>query len=48
MKFPLTFPDVTVTAMPVTNCIHNFSFSLVMAVDKLYRESTKQEYEVSK
>ena len=26
-NFPLTFPDVTVTAMPVTNCIYNFSFS---------------------
>ena len=49
VNFPLTFPDITVTAMPVTNCIYNFiHFYLVMAVVKLYRESTKQEYEVSK
>ena len=26
-KNPLTFPDVAVTAMPVTNCIYSFSFS---------------------
>ena len=24
INFPWTFPDVTVTVMPVTNCIYNF------------------------
>ena len=26
-NFPLTFPDLTVAAMSVTNCIYDFSFS---------------------
>ena len=41
VSFPLTFPDVTVTAMPVTNCIYIFffHFHLVMALVKIYRES---------
>ena len=26
VNVPLTFPDITVTAIPVTNCIYNFSF----------------------
>ena len=29
VNFPLTFPDVTVTAMPVTNCVYNFSFCVI-------------------
>ena len=48
INFLLTFTDITVTAMPVTNCIYNFYFHFVMAAVKLYRESIKQEYEESK
>ena len=42
VNFPLTFPDVTVTAMPVLIVYIYFHFHLVMTFVKLYRKSTNK------